>query len=56
MYGSFGGDFLGSFDLLKRGKVKDKQVVTHVFPLDKIKEAFETAMNAKDSIKVIIEP
>ncbi len=38
------------------GKVKDKQVVSHTFPLDRINEAFETAINMQDSIKVMIEP
>ncbi|MBA7617510.1 putative zinc-type alcohol dehydrogenase-like protein YdjJ [subsurface metagenome] len=57
MFGCYGGgNFQGSFELIKAGKVKDKQVVTHVFPLDRIKEAFETQMNAKESIKVMIEP
>jgi L-iditol 2-dehydrogenase len=56
MNGCYGLDAHGSFDLIKRGKVKDKQVVSHVFPLDKIVEAFETQMNARDSIKVMVEP
>ena len=48
--------FAESFELMKAGKVKDKQVVTHTFPLDRINEAFETAINTKESIKVMIEP
>lgn len=51
-----GNDFQAGFDIVKAGGVKDKQLVSHVFPLDRIKEAFETAMNTKESIKVMIEP
>ena len=51
-----GADFRGAFELMKAGKVKDRQVVSHAFPLDKIHEALETAMNTKESIKVMIEP
>ena len=45
-----------SFEVMKAGKVKDKQVVTHTFPLDRINEAFDTAVNTNESIKVMIEP
>lgn len=37
------------------GMLKDKQVVTHTFPLDRITEAFDTAINTQESIKVMIE-
>jgi len=49
-------DFFSAFELIKAGRIKDKQVVTHSFALDKINEAFETAMNPSESIKVMIEP
>lgn len=48
--------FLESFEVMKAGKVKDKQVVSHAFPLDRINEAFEMAVNTRESIKVMIEP
>ncbi|MCP4224713.1 MAG: zinc-binding dehydrogenase [Actinomycetia bacterium] len=51
-----GGNFLDSFDLVKSGAVKEEQVVSHVFPLDKISEAHETAIDTKGSIKVMIAP
>jgi len=54
--GCIEADWTESFRLIKAGKVKDKQVVSHVFPLDRINEAFETAINTKESIKVMIEP
>ena len=51
-----GADFQKAFELVKAGKLKDKQVISHVFPLDKIDEAFETAINTRESVKVMIEP
>ena len=56
LIGSMGNDFQTGFDIVKAGGVKDKQVVSHAFPLDSIKEAIETALNTKASIKVMIEP
>jgi len=45
-------------DLLSAGKLKASRMITHTFPLEKINEAFETAVNKEQtkSIKVIIEP
>jgi len=51
-----GGDFFGAFDLVKSGAVREEQVISHVFPLDKINEAHETAIDTKRSIKVMIDP
>lgn len=56
MIGCYRADTPSSFELLKAGKVKASQVVSHVYPLEKIKEAFEMQMNAQESIKVMIEP
>jgi len=41
---------------MKSGIIKHHQVITHTFPLEKITEAFETALNTHESIKVMIEP
>ena len=49
-------DSLGAYDLIKRGKLSADGIVTHVFPLDDIVEAFQTQMNARESIRVMIEP
>lgn len=46
----------GAIDLLQRGKVNTKPMITHQFPLDSIKEAFETQINAQDAIKVLVKP
>ena len=56
MLGCYGGDSLGAYDLIRRGKLKASQVVTQTFPLDEIEKAFEVQMNARESIKVMIEP
>ena len=49
-------DFARSFEFMKTGVLKAEQVVSHVFPLDRINEAFETAIDAKESVKVMIDP
>lgn len=51
-----GADFRAAFELMKAGKVKAGQVVTHTFPLDRIEDALRAAMNTHESIKVMIEP
>jgi len=45
-------------DMLVRGEVDAKKVITHLFPLDDINEAFDTAKNTRDTgaIKVVIQP
>jgi threonine dehydrogenase-like Zn-dependent dehydrogenase len=45
-----------ALELMQSGKCTSKKLVTHVFPLDKIKEAFEIALNPHESIKVLVEP
>lgn len=51
-----GADFYGAFDLVTSGAVKEKQVISHVFPLDKINEAHDVAIDTKGSVKVMIDP
>jgi threonine dehydrogenase-like Zn-dependent dehydrogenase len=43
-------------ELIQSGKITADKYVTHIFPLDKIREAFECALNPYESIKVIVEP
>lgn len=43
--------------LMEQGKLNVKQMVTHVFGIDDIKEAFDVFVNRKDGVmKVIIDP
>ena len=42
--------------LLASGKVNVKSLISHVFPLDNIMEAFEVQTRPEQSIKVIIKP
>lgn len=56
MIGCFAGDFLPAIDLLKTGKVNSKPLITHEFPLDRAKEAFEAQLKTDESIKVLIKP
>ena len=59
IYGSWGWnveEFKKSIDLIAEGKVDRKPLITHQFPLEKAAEAYETQLNAKEAIKVIIMP
>jgi len=49
-------EVLTAIKLLADGKVKAKPLISHVFPLDKIMEAFEVQTKPDQSIKVIIKP
>lgn len=49
-------DLPGAMGLLETKKVNAKPLVTHVLPLDKAKEAFDTQIKAADAIKVVIKP
>jgi len=42
--------------LIQSGKLTAAKYVTQVFPLEKIGEAFETAIDVHKSIKVVVEP
>ena len=56
MIGCYAGSFPPAIDLLKTGKVNTRPLVTHKYPLDKAREAFETQLKADESIKVLIKP
>ncbi len=43
-------------ELTEKGQVKTTNLITHKFPLDRIKEAFETQIGAPEAIKVMVEP
>lgn len=54
--GSGGSMWDKTFDLVSSGKIKTKDLVTHEFKLDDVKQAFETQINANESIKVVVKP
>uniref|UniRef100_A0A7C2K523 Enoyl reductase (ER) domain-containing protein n=1 Tax=candidate division WOR-3 bacterium TaxID=2052148 RepID=A0A7C2K523_UNCW3 len=41
--------------LIESGKICAQKHVTHVFPLERIKEAFDTATYSEEAIKVVVE-
>ena len=49
-------DLPGAIDLLESGKVDTRGMITHEFPLDKTKEAFDTQLTSPDAIKVLVKP
>jgi 2-desacetyl-2-hydroxyethyl bacteriochlorophyllide A dehydrogenase len=42
--------------LVSSGKVKLKRLISHVFPLSRWEEAFNTALNSKEALRVVIKP
>lgn len=52
--GSLGGDFVAAIERLSSGKIRAKQLMTHRYPFDKIKEAFEMQLNADETVKVMV--
>ena len=45
-----------ALELISSGKIDRKPLISNRFPLDQAKEAYETQLNANDSIKVMIIP
>jgi len=45
-----------AIEMLESGKITADKYVTHVYPLEKVNEAFEMAMKPYDSMKVLLEP
>jgi 2-desacetyl-2-hydroxyethyl bacteriochlorophyllide A dehydrogenase len=56
LIGCLGEDFSGAVDLLRSEKVDTKSLISHEFPLDRAKEAFDTSLEADNAIKVILKP
>jgi 2-desacetyl-2-hydroxyethyl bacteriochlorophyllide A dehydrogenase len=56
LIGCLGGNFPASIELLKSGKVKTKNMITHRFSLDQAAEAFRTQLQDPSAIKVMIKP
>jgi L-iditol 2-dehydrogenase len=48
-------DFPEAMDIIEKGKINIKSMITHTFPLEKLKEAVELAADPeKESLKIII--
>lgn len=45
-----------AIEYIRIGAVKVDPIITHIFPLDEFKEAFEVAHRAEDAIKVLLKP
>lgn len=45
-----------AIELVQTGQVRTRDLITHRFPLDSIREAFETQLNPDEAIKVLIKP
>ena len=54
--GCLGAIYPKAVELISEGKVKTEPLVTHTFPLDEIKRAFEVQMDVNESIKVLVKP
>ncbi|MFC1953621.1 zinc-binding dehydrogenase [Chloroflexota bacterium] len=48
-------DLPGAIDLMEKGKVNTKPLITHQFPLDRVKEAFDTQLRIDEAIKVLVK-
>lgn len=55
-YGSSPEEVRECIELLQNKRVDRSKIISHEFPLDKVKEAFETQCNVDESIKVLIKP
>ena len=55
-YAAEGKDLTDAIELLSSGKVKIEDMITHKLPMDKTAEGFKLVSDAKESMKVIIEP
>jgi len=44
-----------TLELLRKGTVKARELITHEYPLERIKDAFETSISG-DAVKVIVKP
>jgi len=55
LIGCVAGSFSRAIELLEAGKVNTETLITHEFPLEKVREAFETELKAQDAIKVLVK-
>lgn len=48
-------DVPGAVDLMQKGWVHSKPLISHVFSLEKVKEAFDTQLKVADAVKVLVK-
>lgn len=49
-------EFRECLELMRAGKIDRKPLISHTFPLEQASEAFETQLNADESVKVLLKP
>jgi len=49
-------DFHRSMDMIGSGRIDRKALITHRFPLDRTREAYETQLKADEAVKILIKP
>lgn len=55
-YGAAPSDLERSLDLIKSKKINVKTMITHCLPLGEIQEGFKILSDAKESLKVVLQP
>ena len=55
-YAAAPGDLIESIELIKNNKINVRDMVTHRLKFNEIQKGFNIVAEAKDSIKVIVEP
>ena len=55
-YGAAPSDLKESIRIISSGKLNLKEMITHKLKFDEIQEGFNLVAEAKESLKVIIEP
>ena len=55
-YGAAPVDLEEALDLIKNRKIDVKSLITHVLPLEEAKEGFRLVADARESLKIVLEP
>ncbi len=55
-YGAAPEDLKGALELISKGKINIREMVTHKIPLSEIAKGFKLALSGKDSLKVVVVP
>ncbi len=55
-YGAAPGDLAEALDLIAAGRADVERLVTHRLPLERIQDGFGMMLEAKESLKIIIDP